>query len=169
MSRTAKSSRRVVEGIVCALLILLAAPTQMAAQKSDKATKRAASWFRNTTSGDKARENFTARLSALQAADITLWKAATEKARIAATTQDLVFTLTDFTPLWSPTNQPVNGAMAKYAKRIEQISTKVIEQWESLTGADSIHAALSLTAEAELFPQKKFSDQAFQVLVVKFK
>jgi len=142
-------------------LLILARPAQ--AQQSDAADKRAGSWFHNV------RETFLKRTSGLQAADLDLWEAAGTKAMGTTKRGDLFLALPKFNPLWNKSDQPVAGAVAKYAKRLEQIPGKSVENWQTLTGAEPLHAAMSLTAENDLFPQEQFSDKAFQAFVAKYK
>jgi hypothetical protein len=154
------------QGIVCAAFVLLATAGQMAAQKSDAAAKRAGSWF---DKGESMTRKIN-RLHALQKSDMDMYETAFTKASLGDLKRaDIGFAILQFNVLFDAKDQVLPGAVIRYSRRIEQLPAKVIEQWENLTGADSIHAAMSLTAEADLFPQEKFSGKAFQVLASKFK
>ena len=81
----------------------------------------------------------------------------------------MIRTLATFKPLFDSKNQVVAGAVAKYTKRVEQIPAKAIEEWATLTGAEQVSAAISLTAEDGVFPGERCSDQGFRALVMKFR
>lgn len=145
------------------ILILLAFAAPASAQKSAAADKQAGSWFNN------GRDSFLKRTPALSAGNIDAWEAAAKKAGVEASRSEIFFTLPNFNPLFDSKDQLVAGAVAKYAKRLEQIPAKVIEEWKVLTGGEHLVAAISLTAENSVFPGEKYSEQGFRALVTKFK
>jgi hypothetical protein len=145
------------------LVMVIVAMASVGAQKSAAADKQAASWFNN------GRDSFLQRMPAMQKEDVDVWEAAAKKAGIDASRASLGFTIPKFNPLFDAKNQVVAGAMAKYAKRFEQLPAKAVEDWAALTGGDKLVVALSLTAENNLFPGEKFSEPAFRTLATKFK
>lgn len=144
-------------------LIIAGLVVPVFAQKSDAADKQADSWF------DNVRDTFLKRTTALQAGDIDLWQAAGTKALGDVTRGNLFFALPKFNPLWDRNAKLVAGAGAKYAKRLEQIPGAAIKRWQTLTDAEPLYAAMSLTAENALFPQEKFSGKSFETFAAKFK
>ena len=104
----------------------------------------------------------------LSADDLTLWEAAAKKAGLVASRQDLFFILPKFNPLFDANDKFIGGAIAKYAKRLEQIPTKAIDEWTAQTGGDRLMAAISLTAENSVFPNEKYSDSGLRGLATKF-
>ena len=145
---------------VFALMVLLTVP--LTAQKSDAADSRAGSWF-NTDD-----ETFSRRTAKLMDADMNAWVDAT-KANVVFKHDDLYSVMTAFDPLWNDDDQIVKGAVAKYAKRLQQLPVKAVEEWGMLTDADPVFAATSLVAENDLFPHEKFNEKAFQALKTKYK
>jgi hypothetical protein len=150
---------RPVLGFLLAALVAVSA----SAQKSAAADKQAGSWF------DNGRDSFLKRTGALQAADLDLFEAAAKKSGLEASRQQLFFTLPKFNPLFDSKYQIVAGAVAKYAKRLEQTPMMAIEEWTAMTGGERLLSAISLTAENGVFPGEKFSEQGFRALATKFK
>jgi len=144
--------------------LLIVALTQPAfAQKSDAADKHVGGWFNNV------RATFISRTAALEKSDLDVWEAASVTPLGSVSRGDLFLALPKFNPLWDQANKPAAGAMAKYAKRLEQIPRPAIERWSAITGATSLIAAMSLTAENALFPKETFNDKAFSTFLASFK
>jgi hypothetical protein len=106
----------------------------------------------------------------LSAADIDAWEAASKRAGVEASRQELFFALPKFNPLFDSNDKLVPGAVIRYAKRLEQLPAKAIDDWKTLTGGDDrLIVAISLTAESGVFPGEKYSEQGLRALVTKFK
>jgi hypothetical protein len=148
---------------LCCMLILATVAAPVWAQKSAMADKQAASWFNNN------RDAFLKRTGTLVAGDLDAFETAAKKAGVEASRQQLFFTLPKFNPLFDSKDLIVAGAIAKHAKRLEQIPPKVIEEWKVLTGGEQFVAALAITAENSVFPGEKYSEQGFRALATKFK
>ena len=142
------------------VFVLLAAP--LAAQTSNTADERAGSWF----SGDSTVG--LNRAMGLNERDFDLWENAAKKAALAVPRSDLYFLLPAFDPLWDKDNRVKRGAIAKFAKRLEQLPGKAAEEWRVLTNADTALAAVSLLGENDLFPDEQFSAQRFETFKAKY-
>lgn len=149
--------------LLVSLLVMVSA-WPASAQKSAAADKQAGSWFNNS------RDSFVNRMGAgMSAGDLDTWEAACKNAGLEASRQDLFFALPKFNPLFDSGGKFVTGAIAKYAKRLEQLPAKSIDEWKALTGGDRLIVAMSLTAENGVFPGEKYSDQGFRALIARFK
>ncbi len=148
-----------VSAAVVALLTLAAA---VFGQTSDSADQRAGSWFNND------RNVYIERTKTLDGPDLDAWVMATTMTFVFKR-DELYFVMPTFDPLWdAKTNKIVPGAVAKFAKRLEQLPVAAVEDWEKLTGADAVYAATSLIAENTLFPREKFDASRFESFKAKY-
>jgi hypothetical protein len=149
-----------ISAAVVVALLIVAAP--LLGQTSDSADKRAGSWFNND------RDVYVERTKTLDGPDLDAWVMATTTTFVFKR-DELYFVMPTFDPLWdAKTNKMLPGAVAKFAKRLEQLPVTAVEDWEKLTGADAIYAATSLIAENTLFPREKFDASRFQSFKAKY-
>ncbi len=160
----------------CWVLIALTTAAPAYAQGSPAAGKQAGSWFFDTHDSvlnqaqlAKLQDSYLKRMTAIAPADVEVWEGAAKSAGVKVSYQELVFALPNFKPLFDSKEQLVVGAVAKYAKRLQQIPHTAIAEWETLTGREEVSAAMSLTAEDSVFLREVFSDKGFRALVAKLK
>ena len=112
------------------------------------------------------------RMPALGPEHFKLWAAAFRSSLVTVDASDLstnlVLLLPKFEPLWDQNNKLAEGASEKYSKRLQGVPKAAIMSWAELTGAGPLHAAMSLTAEDELFTENAFRDDAFKALCAKY-
>ncbi|HUP59251.1 MAG TPA: hypothetical protein VNA69_02400 [Thermoanaerobaculia bacterium] len=148
--------------------------------QTSPAAERAGSWFTNILSGEpegrsERLQRYTKRLGSFEKVDFDLWDETATKAIGSGDYRvGLVSALTQFNPLWDKADQLVPGAVAKYAKRLEQIPAASVKEWQLLTNDSAtkgalLLAAMTLAAENELFREEQFSDKAFQAFKAKYK